>query len=134
MEFPVDKTLVLFDGYCHLCNTAVNIILRFDKRKKFLFSPLSGPTGTYYKARFSIPNTIDSIVVIHKNEEYLQAEAALLIAKRFGGIFHVFRIFYGIPKTYRKQLYNWVASHRYKWFGRYESCTVPRPEFKDRFI
>ena len=134
MELPKGKTLLLFDGYCHLCNGIVKFIIKFDRKKKFLFSPLGSPTGTHWRLKHAIPDQIDSIIVIDGENYHSKADAALLIAKKLGGTFHVASIFYGLPRKYRDQLYDWLARNRYRWFGRYQSCMVPGPEHLDRFI
>ena len=134
MELPTGKTLLLFDGYCHFCHRAVNLVLRFDHQKKFLFTPLSGTTGTYWQAKLSIPDRLDSIILIENGRYYSKAEAALKIAKKLGGIFHLAQVFYVLPKIYRDQIYDWIAKNRYRWFGKYNSCIIPGPEYKDRFI
>ncbi len=134
MELPRGKSLLLFDGYCHLCSNTVRFILRFDRRKKFLFSPLSSSVGIYWREKLSIPEGLDSIIVIDNGSYYSKSDASLKIAKKLGGIFHVAQVFYGLPKKYRDQVYDWLAKNRYRWFGKYNSCMIPKPEFKDRFI
>ncbi len=134
MEIPAGKTLLLFDGYCHLCNGAVKFILRFDRRKKFIFSPITSETGIFWRTKLSIPEQLDSIILIEKGCYYSKAEASLKIAKKLGGIFHIAQVFYGLPEKYRNQFYDWVARNRYRWFGKYNRCMIPEPEYKDRFI
>ena len=134
MQLPSDKFLILFDGYCALCNGAVKFILKFDRKKKFLFSPLNSETGTKWKFKYAIPEHLDSIVVITNDNYRSKSDAALFIAKRLGGVFHLARVFYGLPEKYRDGIYDWIATNRYRWFRKYESCMIPRPEDKDRFI
>jgi len=45
MLIPIGKRLVLFDGFCHLCSRSVQVILKFDKKKKFVFAPTSDELG-----------------------------------------------------------------------------------------
>ena len=131
---PTGRVLLLFDGYCHLCNWSVRFVLRFDRKKKFLFSPLSGETGIFYKRRFQIFDELDSIIVIENDSYLAKSEAIFAILKKLGGLFYFLLIFKVIPKSTRDHLYDWIAKKRYRWFGRRESCLLPNPEQKNQFI
>ena len=39
-----------------------------------------------------------------------------------------------IPKFIRNGVYDFVAKNRYKWYGKKESCMIPTPELKAKFI
>jgi len=34
----------------------------------------------------------------------------------------------------RDPLYDWVARNRYRWFGKYDSCPLPSPDQRARFL
>ena len=36
-ELPKDKKIILFDGVCNLCNSAVQFIIKHDKKDFFVF-------------------------------------------------------------------------------------------------
>jgi predicted DCC family thiol-disulfide oxidoreductase YuxK len=40
----------------------------------------------------------------------------------------------GLPAALLDCVYDLVARVRYRIFGQYESCPMPRPEWRDRFI
>ncbi len=40
----------------------------------------------------------------------------------------------GRHRPIRDTVYNWIARNRYRWFGQRESCMLPRPEWKARFL
>lgn len=129
-----DKSLILFDGYCHLCSRSVQLILKYDKKRQFLFSPLSSSIGEQIKKERAIPETIDSIILIEAGNHYTHADAILQIANQLGGIFLLANIAKILPHSWRNQLYRWVAAKRFRWFGKRTSCMLPTPEDKDRFI
>ncbi len=131
---PPDKALILFDGYCHLCSRSVQLILKFDHQKQFLFAPLSGEITTETKHRFAIPETIDSIILVENDQFYIQSEAALKIASRLGGLFKLILVARILPRSWRDYLYDQIAANRFHWFGRRSNCMLPNPEDADRFL
>ena len=76
----------------------------------------------------------DTFVYIEKGNPYIKSTAALRVAGKLGG---VWKLLYGliiIPEKLRDYMYSKVASNRYKWFGKRDSCMVPTPELKGRFL
>ena len=39
-----------------------------------------------------------------------------------------------IPRPIRDWIYDFIATHRYRWFGTRDSCMVPTPELRARFL
>jgi predicted DCC family thiol-disulfide oxidoreductase YuxK len=39
-----------------------------------------------------------------------------------------------LPRALRDRGYELIARNRYRWFGRYEQCTLPPPDVRDRFV
>ena len=129
------EKLVLFDGVCNFCNYWVNFAIKKDPKKKLKFTPLQGETAKQLLPRFNIdPDSLNSVIFIDKGKAYTQSSAALGITKYLNG---GWKLFYGlmiIPKFIRDFFYNTIARNRYKWFGKKESCMVPTPEMKERFL
>jgi predicted DCC family thiol-disulfide oxidoreductase YuxK len=134
IQIPKDKSIVLFDGYCHLCNRSVQTILKYDNEKKFLFCPLSSDTGRELIAQFNIPSNIDSIILIQNKRYNIQSDAALVIANELGGLFKLALVFKILPRKWRDQIYQWIAKNRFHWFGKRNSCMIPSADDKDRFL
>ncbi|WP_299579927.1 DCC1-like thiol-disulfide oxidoreductase family protein [uncultured Sunxiuqinia sp.] len=133
-KLPADKSLILFDGYCTLCSRLVQLILKYDRRKHFLFCALTSDTGQKIRQHLAIPEDIDSILLVENGQYYTHSEAVLKIAKQLGGFFRIGLIGRIMPKSWRDQLYCWIAKNRFHWFGRRNSCRMPLPEETDRFL
>jgi predicted DCC family thiol-disulfide oxidoreductase YuxK len=131
----IDFPIVLFDGVCNFCNYWVNFAIKHDQEKKLLFSPLQGETANKLLPEFDInPNDLRSVIFIDNGKVYTQSSAAIRICKHLNG---GWKLFYGliiIPKFIRDFIYNIIARNRYRWFGKKESCMVPTPELKERFL
>ncbi|MBB4827075.1 putative DCC family thiol-disulfide oxidoreductase YuxK [Sporosarcina luteola] len=129
------KRIVLFDGECNFCNSSVQFIIKRDPSNHFLFSSLQSETGKKYVKQFHIPENVDSLVLIEKGKAYTKSAAALHIAKKLDGLWHLLFLFILVPRKIRDSVYDYVAKNRYKWFGkREEACMLPTPEERKRFI
>ena len=61
-----NKTLVLFDGQCNLCNASVQFILRRDKRELFMFSSLQSDAAKEILLHLDGKNIVPDSVVVQK--------------------------------------------------------------------
>jgi predicted DCC family thiol-disulfide oxidoreductase YuxK len=130
-----NKSILLFDGVCNLCNRSVQFIIKRDQKKQFLFAPLQGKTGQDLLQRFNLPaNNFNSFVLVEKDKVYTRSSAALRVSKTLGRGWQFFYVFMIVPRFIRDGVYNLIAKNRYKWFGKKNSCLIPTPELKDRFL
>ena len=137
IDIPNNKQLILFDGVCNLCNSSVLYVIKRDKKDKFVFAPLQSDVGEEIIKKFNI-NTVntDSILLYNPKKDRLtyKSTAALLVAKDLGFPTCILSIFLIVPTFIRNWIYNYIAKNRYKWYGKKESCMIPTPELKSKFI
>ncbi len=135
-NLPNNRQIVLFDGVCNFCNASILKIIKNDKKNIFLFASLQSEIGKEITQHFNIDtNFIDSIILVESKTNYaIKSTAALKIAKQFGGLWWLFQIFWLLPTSFRDFFYDYIAKNRYKWFGKKESCMIPTPEIKSKFI
>ncbi len=131
-----NKKIILFDGICNLCNSAVQYIIKHDKNDVFRFAALQSDIGDkLIKERGMDASRIDSIILIEPGVAYYtKSTAALKIARSFGGIWQLAGVFRWIPEKIRDRVYDYIANNRYKWYGKKEACMVPTPELKSKFL
>ena len=135
VDTGLDHPVLLFDGVCNLCNGAVRFVLRFDAEGVFRFASLQSDVGRELLERASLSTeAFDSVVLIEGGEAYTKSTAVLRVARRLDGPFPLLYPFVLLPTSFRDRLYDVVADNRYGWFGRKESCPVPDPEIRDRFL
>jgi len=122
---PEGKILVQFDGMCMLCSRAVRLILKADRKRKFVFQALqnSGEDKDF-----------ETIIVTDNRSTFEYFDAILKIGKELGGIYSIIAISRILPQSLRYSLYVWVARNRFRWFGKRDSCYLPSEEEKARFI
>ena len=105
--------IVLFDGLCHLCNGAVQFIIRHDKKNKFVFASLQSDLAQKLIDKIQVKYSQESIVLIKGNKHFEKSDAALEIAKNLSGLWPMVYGFKILPRFLRDVLYNWVAKNRY---------------------
>lgn len=126
----------MFDGVCNLCNNAVQFVIKRDKKDIFRYAALQSVAGQQLVDQRHIDTSkVDSIILIEPGVAYYtKSDAALEIAKDLGGLWKLTSVFTWIPTSIRNAIYDFVAKNRYKWFGKQESCMVPTPELKAKFL
>ena len=135
-DLPQNKKIILFDGVCNLCNSSVQYIIQHDKNDVFRFVALQSALGEQIIKHTGINDKhIDSVIFYEPGKAYYyKSAAAIEIAKNLGGLFTYGTIFRIIPSGLRDLLYDYIASNRYKWFGKKESCMIPTVELKSKFL
>jgi predicted DCC family thiol-disulfide oxidoreductase YuxK len=128
------RRIILFDGVCNFCDSSVQFIIKRDPNGYFQFAPLQGETGKKLLKEFGLIENLDSIVYIEDDRFYKKSVAALKICKNLEGVWRLFVIFKIIPTPIRDFFYDIVAKKRYKWFGKKDSCMIPSPEIRNRFL
>lgn len=127
--------VILFDGVCNLCNGLVNWIIDHDTKNKFMFSSLQSTYGLNVVQQYHLTgNYMDTVVLLEDEKIFLRSEAVLRILKLLG---YPYKLLYSgilFPRFVRDGIYNFVAKNRYSWFGKRETCRIPTPELKAKFI
>lgn len=146
MSDPNESTpIVLFDGVCNLCNGAVNFIINRDPKAVFRFASLQSDAGKDILARVGIhsgherrvPANSDSwttMILVEGRQYFTGSTAALRIASQLKPPWNWLHGLIIFPRPLRDAVYYWIARHRYRWFGRTNSCPLPTPEVKSRFL
>ena len=135
-EFPIAAhPLILFDGVCNLCNGAVQYVIKHDKKKRFRFGSLQGETGQKILAHYNLPSdNYNSFLLIENGKCYSRSTAALRVLKHLGYPLKLGYALIIIPSFIRDFVYGVIARNRYKWFGKQDSCWMPTPDLKSRFV
>jgi predicted DCC family thiol-disulfide oxidoreductase YuxK len=134
------KAIVLYDGVCGLCNRAVQFLLKRDRDDRLQFASLQSDVATRVLQRHGMdPKSLDTVYAVlnygEPNETLLaKGDAFLFFTKVIGGIWSIARIGRIIPRPIRNWLYDFIARHRYQVFGKSESCMLPDPKQRHKFL
>jgi predicted DCC family thiol-disulfide oxidoreductase YuxK len=132
--------LLLYDGVCGLCSQLVQFVLKHDVRRVFDFASLQSAIGqAMVKKAGGDPLDLNSFYVVadYRTSEprtFMKSDAALFVLDRLGWPWKAARSMRVVPAAVRDIVYDAIARVRYRVFGRYEQCLLPRPEFRQRFI
>jgi predicted DCC family thiol-disulfide oxidoreductase YuxK len=132
-----EHPLILFDGVCNLCNASVNYVIDRDPAALFRFASLQSDTAEKRLGALGVvlpKGDPDSILLIEDGRVYRESTAALRIARLLKGPARWWAVFQIVPRPIRDAVYQFIARHRYRWFGRTDACRVPTPELASRFL
>jgi predicted DCC family thiol-disulfide oxidoreductase YuxK len=129
-----DGPIVFFDGVCGLCNRFIDVLFKLDsKRNRLKFAALQGET-----AKKIIPtetlDQLNTVVIYIKGRLYYQSTGVLKLCAFLPWYYQWMQVFLILPKDFRDWIYNWVSKNRYKWFGKKETCRLPTPEERAKFL
>jgi predicted DCC family thiol-disulfide oxidoreductase YuxK len=134
------RPILLFDGVCVFCNRTVNFLLRRDPKAVLRFVPLESALGKQLLARFNAQHGPEGIVLIvdaltpsehlsRRTDAFIEALSLLPSPWRAAG--SALRV---IPRGVREFVYGLIVRHRYRIFGRYETCPIPSLEQRARIL
>jgi predicted DCC family thiol-disulfide oxidoreductase YuxK len=131
-----NKKIILFDGVCNLCNGFIQFIIKRDTDDVFRYTSLQSEIGKKLLLERNIDAlTTDSVVLIEPGVAYyIKSDAALQIANYLKGYSSFSRILYLIPSSLRDIVYDIIARYRYVWFGKKDTCMIPTPELRAKFL
>jgi predicted DCC family thiol-disulfide oxidoreductase YuxK len=123
--FP--KPTIFYDGVCNLCHFSVQWIRKRDHVGLFHFESLQSEAGQVILNKIppsALPS--DSVLLVLHGQIYLYADASLMALKQLGGIYSLLgKAGFLIPGAMRNLMYRYIASNRYRWFGRRDACALP---------
>ncbi len=126
--------IVFYDGYCSLCSTLVDWLVRIDKSRELKFASLQGKTATKLLVQKLGPLDIDTVIYLNGDTMFERSSAVLHILADVGGFWRLSKILFFVPAFVRDRVYNFVAKNRYRILKKRETCRMPTPEEAGRFL
>ena len=126
--------VVLFDGYCHLCDRSVQFVLDHDRRRVFRFAPSQSPGAAPLLARCGLGLAPGTIVFVERDGWSVRSTAAIRMARRLGLRWSLATIASILPAALRDVAYRIIARNRLRWFGQRDTCRIPTPEEAGQFL
>jgi len=132
------RPVILFDGVCNLCNSAVRWVIERDKEGRFDFASLQSGAARRVLVKVMDTKEIDalpdSIVLLDSDGVHVRSAAALRIGRGLNTRFALLRLGILLPRPIRDVIYDLIARNRYRWFGRRDTCMTPTPDIAARFL
>jgi predicted DCC family thiol-disulfide oxidoreductase YuxK len=133
--FADDHPVMIYDGYCGLCSSAVQFVLRHDRRRTFRFIAAQSELGTSIYRHYGLdPRDYETFIVLADGLPLFASDAVIGIGRRLGLPWSMGAVANALPRGVRDGLYFWIARHRMRFFGRRDTCHLPAPDERDRFL
>lgn len=135
-----DAPVLLYDGTCGFCNASVQFIIARDRRGTMRFAPLQSDVGQQVIGRHPHLEGVDSVVYVDgigdtRGEKVaIRSAAALAVCSYLGAPWSWAAVTRIVPARLRDMAYDFIARHRYRFFGRHDACMLPPRDVRDRFI
>lgn len=131
--------VLLYDGVCGFCNSAVKLILRLDRHGTLRFAALDSEVARAVITRHPYLADVDSVVFVEQlgqsdERATVRSAAALRVADYLGGPWRALLVAGLVPESARDWLYDGFARVRYRIFGTHDTCPIPAPEVRARFL
>jgi predicted DCC family thiol-disulfide oxidoreductase YuxK len=133
--------IILYDGVCGLCNRLVQFLLKHDREGRLQFASLQSDFAEKVLGRHGLnAKDLDTVHVVENydqpDERVLQRSNAILRAGRelggfWGASSAIARV---VPRPLRDLVYRVVATNRYRVFGKFDTCMLPDPSQRSRFL
>jgi predicted DCC family thiol-disulfide oxidoreductase YuxK len=125
----------LFDGVCNFCNAIVRFLVARDHARRLRFASIQSEVGRALLARHGIDSVAaNTFVLIERGRALVRSDAALAVARHLPVPWRWGVVLVVVPRPWRDAAYDVVARHRYRWFGKRDTCMVPTPELRERFL
>lgn len=131
--------VLLYDGVCGVCNSAVRTILRYDPDGLLRFAALDSDLARETVSHHPELEGLDSAVYVRNAGQpdeavFMRSTALLQVAGYLGGWWKLALVAYVIPPPVRDWLYDRFAAVRYRVGGRHDTCPIPSAEVRSRFL
>jgi predicted DCC family thiol-disulfide oxidoreductase YuxK len=138
------RALMLYDGLCGVCNSAVQWVIKRDHADRFRFAPQQSAVAAAILSR----NGIDHEAMLDNNSVYLvldagsegerlltQSDVTVRMLLLLGGRWRVLgKMLRAVPLSVRNFAYRLFARNRYRLAGQYEVCPVPSEAERLKFV
>lgn len=126
--------ILLFDGICNLCNAGVQFILKHESAAILRFAAMQTESGRKILESNGIVEFPSSMILLDDNKIHTRSAAVCQLANYLRRPWRWLRWAVLVPAPIRDWVYDWIARHRYGWFGKTEQCQVPSEADRARFI
>ena len=121
-------TEVIYDGMCHLCSRSMAWLAHRVPEDRLRFMPVQSAEGAKALQSAGL-NEFDpsSFLLVSRGRVLQKSRAVIATLYLVGGLWKALAwVLKLLPMSFADRLYDWVANNRYNWFGRRDTCFIPR--------
>ena len=134
------KHVLLYDGVCGFCQKSIQFVLPRDPDDRFRFAALQSGVGKQLLLRHGITlTTLDTVYVLAdadtaRERVLSRSDAGLFVLGNLRGLWRLAGLLRVVPRFIRDRVYDAFAKRRYRWFGKTDTCLVPAPNERAKFL
>lgn len=132
MDLGDGNIIIVFDGYCVLCDNFVKWIVKKDINHSIHFTTFQSDYMRRNYSRIKLENSV--IVIDSKKKKFDKSEAVVICLKTINYNKVLISILEKVPKSILDFVYNLVAISRYKIYGKKKTCSLPINISTDRIL
>ncbi len=117
------KIIVVFDGFCILCNKYVLMISERDFNNKIYFTTFQGKFIKDNYPKIKLGNTV--LLITEENKILTKSEAIIYCLSNIKFNKLILKFLNFTPVIILNFIYKIIAISRYSIFGKYNQCTIP---------
>ena len=134
-EWDKYERVIVFDGVCNVCNASVNFVMARDPDRKFRFGTLQSEAAQQVLKELEVSTEdFETFLLLEDDRVFTKSTAALRVARQLGSLWPLLYALMVIPRPIRDAAYDVIARNRYHWMGKSETCRVPTPTDRERFV
>lgn len=134
-QFPDERPIIVFDGYCALCSGWANFVLRHDRLGKFRLLPAQSPLGRAIYVHYGLhPDDYETNILIENGQAWFKSEGSIRMGEGLGAPWSWAVALRVMPLAWRDRLYQSIARNRLRIFGKRSTCYLPDPRLRNRFL
>ena len=132
---PEAHPIIVFDGFCVLCSSSAEFVLKHDRGGHFRLAAMQNEVGHALYRQFGIdPTNPETLIVVSGTSALRGSDAVLAIGAGLGWPWRATGVLRLVPRPVRDAIYRWAARNRYRVFGRRDMCWVPTREQAARIL
>ena len=129
------RDVIVFDGVCVLCSGFFRFVLRHDRRARFGFATAQSPLGQALYRALDLPtDDFETNLVIVDGRVYQRLDAFAAAMRALGWPWAGLSALRWLPAALKDPAYHAIARNRYRLFGRTDTCLIPTPDLRARFL
>ena len=121
----MNKSVIIFDGECNLCNGVVGWLLRVAPTQSFHFAPFQSIEGQILLEEYGFSTTqLETVILLENEVPITHSDGFLKIVAKIPRFKYVAALLAFIPKIIRDAIYKIASKNRVRWFGKSTSCRL----------
>ena len=130
MANPEQIKIIIFDGICHLCTSAIHFLQKRLTDQNYRFTPSQLEFGEEYIAKYNLELIISEPIILIDNQNiFIKSDVILEILDDIPFLFNSQKMLKFIPKYIRNWFYDRISKNRYQLFGKQNSKCFSQSTF-----